>query len=199
MLVGVAAALVGGGLALAMGSPWASAFSWIAALAVGISLAAPPAPETDAHKIVARAASHAEHGRKLVIYERETGFFAYWYLVLRGNEECNRAHRYGHPLSLLIIEPCAGADVDVVGPAVTAWLRTYLRSTDVAGYVGNARHAILMPETDAARAQATVDRLTTAIGSTDHVVVELDAATTTFETLYATAVARLPRPEAAAA
>ena len=38
-------------------------------------------------------AKQVEEGRKLAIYDRETGLYAYWYLVLRGEDECARAPR----------------------------------------------------------------------------------------------------------
>ena len=44
-----------------------------------------------------------EAGRKLVIYDQETGLLASWYLALRCEEECYRSRRYGRSLSLLVV------------------------------------------------------------------------------------------------
>ncbi len=42
----------------------------------------------------------ADEGRKLAIYDRATGLYAYWYLQMRAEEEMSRAGRYHKPLSV---------------------------------------------------------------------------------------------------
>ena len=87
-------------------------------------------------------------GRKLVIYERETGLFAYWYIALRCEEECYRAQRYQRPLSIAVVEPEHSSDTWDVTKQITAALEKRLRKADLPGYLGNARFVLVMPETD---------------------------------------------------
>ena len=87
-------------------------------------------------------------GRKLVIYERETGLFAYWYIALRCEEECYRAQRYRRPLSIAVVEPDQTSDSWAIAEQITGALEKRLRKADLPGYLGNARFVLVMPETD---------------------------------------------------
>ena len=86
--------------------------------------------------------------RKLVIYERETGLFAHWYIALRCEEECYRAQRYQRSLSLAVVEPQPNSDAWSVAEKITGALQQRLRKADLPGYLGNARFVLIMPETD---------------------------------------------------
>jgi GGDEF domain-containing protein len=108
--------------------------------------------------IVQKAVREVEAGRRLAIYDRETGLFAYWYLLLRFEEERKRAERYGHHLSVMLVELRGDADfVDRDG--VTAWLQHRMRSCDLATHLGDGRYLVLMPETDAEAAATGAGRL----------------------------------------
>jgi len=113
--------------------------------------------------LLEKATQQVELGRKLVIYERETGLFAHWYIELRCDEECARAGRYKHKLALVAIEPAPESDVWTVQDDIANWLRWRLRKCDLASYVGNACYVVLMPESDAAAAQKVIGRLRTDI------------------------------------
>lgn len=125
-------------------------------------------PSTDTETL-ARYIDQARSGRKLAIYDRDTGLFAHWYMTLRGQEECARAERYDRGLSMLIIEPrsaSATAEWAVKGE-IDRWIQTELRATDIAGYLGNSRYLILAPEADAAGGVRLVERLHTEVGQVD--------------------------------
>ena len=148
-----------------------------------------PAPPPE---LMERVTLQADEGRKLVIYERETGLFAHWYIVLRGEEECDRAVRYRRPLSLLLLEPAAkGTDGWEETERLAGWLRQHMRSADIAGYLGNNRHVLLIPETDTASAEAVVTRLRNEGFHIDSGVAEFSVDGITYDSLYAVAAARL--------
>jgi hypothetical protein len=109
--------------------------------------------------IAREISEQADAGRKLVIYERETGLFAHWYIALRCDEECHRSTRYERPLTLLIVEPSPEADGWKVHEQIADWLKGKLRASDIAGYFGNGRHIVLMPESTIAGVESVVARL----------------------------------------
>ncbi len=146
-----------------------------------------------------QAVDGADVGRKLVIYERETGLFAHWYIALRCDEECYRAARYEHELILISIEPAPESDAWAVQQSVADWLRQHLRKTDLAAYVGNAGYVVLMPETAAAGAQIVVDRLRAEVDGVEMGVASSPDDADNFEQLLAAARSRLADPSALAA
>lgn len=142
-------------------------------------------------RLLERAAEQAATGRRLAIYERETGLFAYWYLLLRGEEECKRANRYARSLSLLIIEATHGSGDSSSDGSLIAWMDGHLRATDIAGYLGNRRFLVLMPETEPPAATEAMARLLAEHERVEAALVSWPADGETFEALYATALARL--------
>lgn len=112
----------------------------------------------DYHRLLQRAVDEAKAGRKLALYDPETGLFAAWFFGLRCPEECYRAVRYGRPLTLLLIEVRNDEDdfYSAVGPVVGE-LKAGRRS-DVASYLGAGRFAVLLPETDTAGAEILASR-----------------------------------------
>lgn len=115
--------------------------------------------KTSSQTLVDRASQLAEEGRKLVLFDAETGLFAPWYIAMRCTEECYRAVRYKRPLTLLLIEPPPGQELEKVRADVTEWLITHKRRSDIAGYLGNGSFAMLMPETDVRGAAIVTSRL----------------------------------------
>ncbi len=119
--------------------------------------------------MIARLFAQAQAGKRLAIYDRETGLFAHWYLTLRGEEECARASRYDRSLSLLVIEPGAGdpSAAWALKAEIGRWIQTELRATDIAGYVGNGRFVILAPEAGRPATATLVERISSAIPGVD--------------------------------
>jgi hypothetical protein len=132
-----------------------------------------------------------ESGRKLVIYERDTGLFAHWYVTLRGDEECARAARYGHDLSVLLLGPSSPEDAWAVQEALADWIRRHTRSTDVAGYLGNGRFTLVMPETGESGALELVRRVTDNVPGADWALSFFPADGESFERLYEVAAERM--------
>jgi GGDEF domain-containing protein len=102
----------------------------------------------------------ADEGRKLAIYDRATGLYAYWYLQMRAEEEMSRAGRYQKPLSVASFW-CATRDAI---ERATATLAGTLRSTDLAAYLGNGHFVVLLPETSAEGATIVVERVRERVG-----------------------------------
>lgn len=148
--------------------------------------------------LITKLQDQVDAGRKLAIFERETGLFAHWYLELRGVEECTRAARYGHPLVLLLVECARGSEPWVVAGRITDWIRRETRAADIAGYVGNARFVVLMPETSPEQA-ALVLRRVRALSSVEAASSCFGDDGVSFEQLYTAASSRLGDASEAAA
>lgn len=132
-----------------------------------------------------------EEVRKLAIYDRETGLYAFWYLELRGDDECNRARRYESPLTLAIIDGEGGANSWAMQGVLTNWLRLHLRNVDVTGYLGDCRFVVVLTNTDVSGAQTILRRLQADVGGVIVSLSSLPGDGNNFETLYAAARARL--------
>lgn len=121
------------------------------------------APETDRNRKPEPGQSLqklAEEGRKLAIYDRVTGLYAYWYLQMRAEEEISRAGRYQKPLSIVSFW-CSTKDAI---ERATATLAGTLRATDLAAYLGNGHFVVLLPETSAEGAAIVVERVRDRVG-----------------------------------
>ena len=136
-------------------------------------------------------AKQVEEGRKLAIYDRETGLYAYWYLVLRGEDECARAKRYSWPFTLVVIEQSSSANAWAMQGALTSWCRLNLRSVDIGAYVGNSRFVVLMPNTDMAGALRIERRIHAAVVGTVTALGYVPLDGDTFQAVYAAAASRL--------
>jgi hypothetical protein len=141
--------------------------------------------------MLGKAIERADSGRKLVIYERESGLFAHWYIALRAEEECDRAARYERPLTLLLVEPRPGSDAWAAKEKLARWLSTHLRVSDVAGYYGNARFVVLMPETDVPGMERVIARLREELPDIDTAHAVFSPGAVTYEQLYEAAAAAL--------
>lgn len=169
--------------------PAAAAFAVVSTLAVGadflVRRRVRPSPQRlHADKFI--------NARRNALYEPDTGLFAHWYMELRGQEECDRAARYGRELALVVIEPARQHGDPPHRTGLRVWLGKNLRSSDIAGVLGNGRIMILMPEGSAESADAFVARMK-ADGYASMVglaCVPQDG--TTFGALCRTAVAQLP-------
>ena len=114
-------------------------------------------PARDA--LVQRAGHEAESGRRLAMYDRETGLYASWYLERRFEEETRRARRYEHPLSLIVIEVRCQDHASRVRTGLRDWLDRSMRATDLATHLGGGRYAALVTETGLEDASAIAARL----------------------------------------
>lgn len=195
----LAAAAVGSGAgcltSVLSGSLPGAAFAAVAGLLVLATLALDyrKGSSADDEKL-RKAADYAETGRRLAIYERETGLLAHWYVTLRAREECERAVRYRRPMAVVIAEIAAGSDPQAMQGQLPQWLRQRFRGVDIIGYLGNGRYIVLMPETDLAPARQAAGRLLGGLSGVDVGLSGLPVDGTTFEDLYAAAVKRLGQP-----
>ena len=152
ILACAAAALAGAVLAAALAG--ASVFGIAGWLAAGLR-----SGSAVRQAVIEKAIQQVESGRRLAIYERETGLLAHWYIALRCEEECHRAERYERPLTLIMIEPDASSEAWKAQGQIADWLGRKLRPADMAAYLGNGRFVVAMPEIGIAEAQALLSRL----------------------------------------
>ena len=97
----------------------------------------------------------ASEGRKLAIYDRATGLYAYWYLQLRAEEEIARMRRSQKPLTCLSLwAPTAEASA-----ALAIHLRDHLRPYDIAAYLNNGHYVVLLLETNGSGALKVMTRI----------------------------------------
>jgi GGDEF domain-containing protein len=177
------------------GSPLGAAFAAASTLLVLTSLALDYRRGSSADEAkLNRASAYAETGRRLAIYERETGLLAHWYVTLRGKEECERAVRYRRPMALLLVEIAAASDPKTMQEQLPQWLRQGFRGVDIIGYLGNGRYVVLMPETDLTPARHAATRLLGGLSGLDVGLSGVPVDGTTFEELYAVAAKRLGQP-----
>jgi len=107
---------------------------------------------------MAKALREAESGRRLAMFDRQTGLYAYWYLVRRFEEEASRAERYSRPLTAMLIE-VKKDEAYQTQDDVTAWLQQALRDTDLASHLGDGRFLALLTETALADGAALAARM----------------------------------------
>ena len=103
-----------------------------------------------------RARSFAE---RLVIYDRESGFYADWYFRLRLQEELVRSQRFGQPCSLLLVESTQGRLTPEREKELFDTMATAFRETDLVAHLGSLRFVVLLPNSSAEGAALTRERL----------------------------------------
>ena len=132
-----------------------------------------------------------------MIYERDTGLLAEWFMNLRVSEKCIRAGRYGRPLTVLVVEPPAEiAGARTAHDQLALWLRRHLRASDFAGGLGRGRFAVALPETDSRQAGPLLARIRQDLAETSGGLSSFPDDGTTYEELYAAAARRMA-PDAA--
>lgn len=137
---------------------------------------------------IRRARHQAELGRQLAIYDRVTGLLSYWFLALRGDEECHRSARYEAPLTVVVVETHPDSNADV--QELSRRFASSVREVDSVGYFGNGRFVSLMPNTDLGQAAGVRNRLTK-IGFGDCATATYGMHGTSFDELYQAALARV--------
>jgi diguanylate cyclase (GGDEF)-like protein len=114
----------------------------------------------------------AEEMADLAMKDTLTGIFNRRHFMARLESEWKRFRRYGHPLSLLILDidhfksinDRFGHDVgDDVIIAVARLCETQTRDSDVAARIGGEEFAIVLPETDLDEARVAAERLRVAV------------------------------------
>lgn len=114
-----------------------------------------------------------EEARRLAITDELTGCYNTRYFTERLAEEVERAKRYGHALSLIMIDSDSLKIVnDRFGHEegnrhlveVANTIRQHVRSTDIVARFGGDEFLILQPETELAAALVTADRIRAAAG-----------------------------------
>jgi diguanylate cyclase (GGDEF)-like protein len=154
---------------------------------------------------IANAQLH-EQVQQLAITDDLTGLFNRRTLFQRGQDEINRARRFGRPLTAVMLDidhfknvndTYTHAAGDNVLRIIGELCRRDLRNTDLAARYGGEEFALLLPETDEPTALLVVERLRHDIASTPmtiddvhtiHITVSagiaaLDANLTTFDDL----------------
>lgn len=104
----------------------------------------------------------ASQGRRLAIYDRATGLYAYWYLQLRAAEEISRSQRHGRGVFCASIWTPTPALIETMRER----LKTGLRDHDLAAYLNNGHFVALLTETDQAGAAIVLKRLLADAGVT---------------------------------
>jgi GGDEF domain-containing protein len=100
-----------------------------------------------------------DFAQRLVIYDRETGFYADWYFRLRLQEELVRSRRFGHSCALLLAESTRGRlGRDREMELFKAISRSF-RGTDLIAHMGNLRFAVLLTHTSREGAIVARERL----------------------------------------
>jgi hypothetical protein len=153
------------GLALSLATMAATPLGWVAvapaaltAAVMGVAVARemrrPRAPEGP---LV--LGKHIERGRRLAIFDPETGLLADWYFSARISEECERARRYGGTFTLVAMEVDRDETTQAQEDALLGWMRGRKRVTDLACYAGRGRYLMLLPGTDGERASILLQRI----------------------------------------
>ena len=109
-----------------------------------------------------------EEAHRLAITDELTGFYNARYFTGRVQQEVQRAARYGHPLSLVMVDSDSLKNVnDRFGHdegnrylvELAQIIREKVRSTDIVARFGGDEFLVLMPETELAAAVSTADRI----------------------------------------
>ncbi len=96
-----------------------------------------------------------------------SGLVTPWHLAERCEEECSRAAGYDQPCALLVVEPAPQSNRRLVEEQLLAWLDRGLRRADIVAGLGNARYAVLLPETGSYEASRVAYRLRDAVEQAD--------------------------------
>ncbi len=111
---------------------------------------------------------HAEELERLATTDGMTGIYNRRHFMMLADHEWNRSRRYGRPLSFLMIDidffksinDCFGHEVgDQMIVHLATLARACKRDSDVLARIGGEEFALLLPETDLARAQVVAERL----------------------------------------
>ena len=102
--------------------------------------------------------TNAPAGRDLLL---DGEILARWYVELRFEEEVERSHRYGRPLSVLIATPTLLPGETAAPKAVhaaAAAARAAARSMDLVGWIDDTTVLMILPETAREEARSAASR-----------------------------------------
>ena len=109
-----------------------------------------PEADTDTHDYdLSEVQEIAAQARRLAIYDRATGLYAYWYLQMRADEEISRSQRHSRVVFCVSIWAPTPALIDTMRER----LKIGLRDHDLAAYLNNGHFVALLTETDEAGAK----------------------------------------------
>ena len=114
-----------------------------------------------------RLRSLVEEGRQLAIYDRETGFYAYWYFSLRLQEEIARSDRHKEPFLLMLVEAARARISPEMEQQLFTCMRNGFRTTDLVAHLVNLRFVALLPDAGQDQAGIVRDRISSALGADD--------------------------------
>lgn len=112
--------------------------------------------------------------RTLAYHDALTGLYNRGYFHEQLSYEVERAQRYGHPVSVILLDldnfkavndGCGHIAGDQLLSLVGQLMGAQVRGTDVAARYGGDEFALILPETGREAAQATAEKLTKAIGA----------------------------------
>jgi GGDEF domain-containing protein len=132
----------------------------LAGLLVALEKLGPGAEQKDVQQLQGLA----EEGRRLVIYDRETGLYAYWYFSLRLQEEMARSDRRREPFTLMLVEATRGRVSQDEERHLFACMQDGFRKTDLVAHLGNLRFVALLPNTSRDQAEAASRRMKGLLG-----------------------------------
>ncbi len=115
------------------------------------------------------------HGEleRLSVTDRLTELYNHGYFQQRLEEEFKRSARFGHPLSLIMLDidnfkefndAYGHPQGDKVLKAVSGIIRSNLREMDIAARYGGEEFVVVLPETDCEGASAVADRIRADVG-----------------------------------
>jgi diguanylate cyclase (GGDEF)-like protein len=114
----------------------------------------------------------------LSVTDRLTQLYNHGYFHQRLEEEFNRSSRFGHPISLIMIDIDDFKDFndtyghprgDTVLRSVSDTIRANLRDIDVAARYGGEEFVVVLPETDAEGARAVAERIRSGVEDVEFV------------------------------
>jgi GGDEF domain-containing protein len=105
-----------------------------------------------------------DFAQRLVIYDRETGFYADWYFRLRLQEELARSRRFNHPCALILAESKRGRLGKEQEAELFKAITRSFRGTDIVAHMGNLRFAVLLTNTPRQGAEIARERLALSVG-----------------------------------
>jgi len=144
--------------------------------------------ERDRLQVIANQSSLAlqnallhEELERLSVTDRLTELYNHGYLHQRLDEEIERAMRFGHRLSVIMLDiddfkkfndRFGHPKGDTVLKAVSAIIRENLREIDLAARYGGEEFVVVLPETDVAGALAVAERIRVSMEEYPHIVDE---------------------------
>lgn len=94
-----------------------------------------------------------------ILIDQETGLHVGWYFWLRLLDEVNRSSRYGSPFGLLLMEAEQRSAPRRVIDEESSKVADAIRSTDLAGRLGDGRVGVILFEQDAEGAETAKTRI----------------------------------------